>query len=89
MSAYFLPDIKVLHTNCFCQYNESVFPFLNLLAARNGVFFCILLFLSYFCLEAMTKHIQRKRNNGYTCQKFPTFMMSLVPDLPVFEVSEV
>ena len=24
-----------------------------------------------------------------TRQKFPTFMMSLVPDLPVFEVSEV
>ena len=57
----FLPDIKVLHTNCFCQYNESVFPFLNLLAARNGVFFCILLFLSYFCLQAMTKHTQTEK----------------------------
>ena len=35
------------------------------------------------------QNISKGKETMDTRQKFPTFMMSLVPDLPVFEVSEV
>ena len=37
----------------------------------------------------MTKHTQTEKKQWIHISEIPTFMMSLVPDLAVFEVSEV
>ena len=54
-------NVKVLHTKCFCQYNDSLFLFPNLSAART-TFFSFISYLLHFWFENCFLCEKRKLN---------------------------